>query len=110
MRDPLLFGDYRNATSDDPRFYEDLLDYDAILFLFKEIMDEYNDRRTRMDLVLFEDALEHLTRIHRVLRQYKGHMLIVGVGGSGKQSLTRLASYPAGISKIRNIFNILNST
>lgn len=95
LRNPLLFGDYRNATNDDPRNYEDLLDYDAILFLFKEILGEYNEVRGKMDLVLFEDALEHLTRIHRVLRMYRGHMMIVGVGGSGKQSLTRLASYPA---------------
>lgn len=37
MRDPLLFGDYRNALSEDePRIYEDLLDYDAVYYLFQE--------------------------------------------------------------------------
>lgn len=97
MRDPLLFGDYRNACNEDePRYYEDLLDYDAIYFLLREIADEYNERRGKLQLVLFEDALEHLTRIHRGIRMHKGHMLIVGVGGSGKQSLTRLASFAAG--------------
>lgn len=39
-----------------------------------------------MNLVLFEDALEHLTRIHRVIRMDKGNALLVGVGGSGKAS------------------------
>jgi dynein heavy chain len=38
MRDPLLFGDYRNAmTAGEPRIYEDLLDYDAIYYLFQEV-------------------------------------------------------------------------
>ena len=36
LREPLLFGDYRNAISEDePRYYEDLLDYEAIYHLFE---------------------------------------------------------------------------
>lgn len=46
--------------------------------------------------MLFEDCLEHLTRIHRTLRMHRGHVLIAGVGGSGKQSITRLSSFAAG--------------
>lgn len=69
LRDPLLFGDYRNAVNlAETRFYEDLLDYDAIYFLFQEILLEYNEQKSRMNLVLFEDCLEHLTRVHRALR------------------------------------------
>lgn len=38
LRDPLLFGDYRNMINkNETRYYEDLLDYEAIYFLFEEV-------------------------------------------------------------------------
>uniref|UniRef100_A0A182NRZ8 AAA+ ATPase domain-containing protein n=1 Tax=Anopheles dirus TaxID=7168 RepID=A0A182NRZ8_9DIPT len=97
LRNPLLFGDYRNAVNPaEERYYEDLLDYEAIYFLFQEILMEYNEQRSKMHLVLFEDCLEHLTRVHRTLRMHRGHVMLVGIGGSGKQSITRLAAFAAG--------------
>ncbi|XP_055533348.1 dynein axonemal heavy chain 10 [Wyeomyia smithii] len=96
LRDPLLFGDYRNAVNlAEARFYEDLLDFEAIYFLFQEILLEYNEQKTKMNLVLFEDCLEHLTRVHRALRMDRGHVMLVGVGGSGKQSIAKLAAFTA---------------
>ena len=35
-------------------------------------------------LVLFNDVLDHVLRIDRVFRQVQGHMLLIGVSGSGK--------------------------
>ena len=59
----------------------------------EEALDDYNGETTApMKLVMFLDAIEHVSRICRVIRLPLGNALLLGVGGSGRQSLTRLAA------------------
>lgn len=62
--------------------------------IMEEYLDDYNQINTaQMRLVLFTDAVRHVARISRVIRQPLGNALLLGVGGSGRQSLTRLAAH-----------------
>jgi dynein heavy chain len=78
-----------------PQEYEDLENYDSIKPVVEECLELYNDSHIRMNLVMFADALSHLARIHRIIRMCRGNALLIGYGGSGKQSLTMLAAYLA---------------
>lgn len=86
-----------NIIAEAPRIYEAANSLVEVREKVQEFLVRYNEEfpARRLDLVLFDDALRHLIRISRVLRTPRGSALLVGVGGSGKQSLTRLAAYIA---------------
>lgn len=60
-------------------------------------MGEFNDanQSSKMDLVLFMNALEHIVKIVRIITTTYGHALLVGVGGSGRKSLATLSCHIA---------------
>ena len=87
----LVFFHFAETVAE--KCYDKVNSMDKLRGILDESLREYNENFAAMDLVLFEDAMKHVCRISRIILNPSGHALLVGVGGSGKQSLTRLASY-----------------
>lgn len=111
------FDDDGVLVQEAPKIYEYGGSMDFLRTRVSYFLSKYNETypSRAMNIVLFDDAMRHLIRITRCLGMPKGCLLLVGVGGSGKQSLTRLASYCASsvlfqitLSKSYNINSLLD--
>ncbi|KAK9866454.1 hypothetical protein WJX84_011662 [Apatococcus fuscideae] len=93
---PLLFNNFMTMTADEIPIYNSVPGYEALRKTLDAKLAEHNESNTVMDLVLFQQAMEHICRITRIISLPRGNAMLVGVGGSGKQSLARLASFICG--------------
>ena len=103
----LIWSDVTNLEKANP-IYMELSDRKKLVNFLGSKLEEFNTSPvSKMHLVFFEEAVLHILRIARILRQPRGNILLIGVGGSGKQSLTKLVTYileykPATIELSKN--------
>ncbi|XP_068440309.1 dynein axonemal heavy chain 2 [Clinocottus analis] len=90
-KQPPIFGDFLCESG----VYEDLLDMKGLKKFMETQLEDYNltPSVVPMSLVFFGDAINHITRVIRVISQLRGNMLLVGVGASGRQSLSKMAAF-----------------
>ena len=93
-RERIIFGDYQFGNESENRPYQIVDDMSKMQKRIEDYLEDYNaGSKHPMKLVMFLDACDHVSRICRILRQPLGNALLLGVGGSGRQSLSRLATY-----------------
>ena len=88
---PLIFTHFAKGLQ--VNCYSRIQSSSELKMLLDTALESYNENNAMMDLVLFDDAMSHVCRIANIISERNGHAMLVGVGGSGKQSLARLASY-----------------
>ena len=80
-----------------PALYRPVIAFDQLRRILTDALQSHNETNASMNLVLFNDAMLHVVRISRIIRTPRGHGLLVGVGGNGKQSLAKLAAFLANV-------------
>ncbi|XP_075239024.1 cytoplasmic dynein 1 heavy chain 1-like isoform X4 [Convolutriloba macropyga] len=91
LKGPILFS---NWLSKDymPVEQEQLRDY------VKARLKVFYEEELDVQLVLFNEVLDHVLRIDRVFRQPQGHLLLIGVSGAGKTTLSRFVAWMNGLT------------
>jgi len=98
---PLLYTSYVAACEGGEPNYLPVADMQRLKGVLEAKLEEYNEQVASMNLVLFDQAMEHVSRIARIIDLPVGSALLVGVGGSGKQSLAKLSAFILNYDVVR---------
>ncbi|XP_071080158.1 dynein axonemal heavy chain 6-like [Haliotis cracherodii] len=103
MTESVLFGDFSDMDDGTiQRVYKPLTDRAKLTRVLEEQYMTLNSGNTKASkLVFFKDAVEHIVRAARVFRQPGGHLLLVGLDGTGKSTIIHLASHIANCELFR---------
>lgn len=61
------------------------------------VFQVFYEEELDVQLVLFNEVLDHVLRIDRIFRQPQGHLLLIGVSGAGKTTLSRFVAWMNGL-------------
>lgn len=74
------------------------VDREQLREFVKARLKVFYEEELDVQLVLFNEVLDHVLRIDRIFRQPQGHLLLIGVSGAGKTTLSRFVAWMNGLS------------
>ncbi|XP_042781926.1 dynein axonemal heavy chain 14 isoform X4 [Panthera leo] len=96
MDDSIVFVDFLDINKPHrKKFYQSTSDYEKLASVLNEFQMKLSlsSSETSHSMVFFKEAIEHIARAARVLRQPGSHMLLIGVDGCGKEACATLACH-----------------
>uniref|UniRef100_F7F2H3 AAA+ ATPase domain-containing protein n=1 Tax=Ornithorhynchus anatinus TaxID=9258 RepID=F7F2H3_ORNAN len=96
MNEPTVFADFLDVNKPNKRrIYRNINDFKKLADLLDEFQINLGSASVEVShsIVFFKEAIEHITRAARVLRQAGSHMLLVGLDGFGKVTCATIACY-----------------
>ena len=77
------------------------VDQEQLRDFTKARLKVFYEEELDVPLVLFDEVLDHVLRIDRIFRQPQGHLLLIGVSGAGKTTLSRFVAWMNGLSVVQ---------
>lgn len=110
FHDPMIYCHFGDGLSENK--YMPVTSWSSLSVMLEDAQKSYNEMVGPIGLVMFEDAMCHVCRINRILEFPRGNIMLVGVGGSGKQSLVRMATFISGMTvsqlRLRRGYSLLD--
>lgn len=91
--DSIIFNNFVQFNPNDPQ-YSEIKSLTSTKTTIFEILDYYNQmQKEKLSLLLFDYVIQHLSRVSRIIFKPYGNGLLIGLGGNGRKSLTKLAAF-----------------
>lgn len=94
LQKPIFFSNWLSL-------YYEPADKKELKSFIVERLKVFSDEVLDIDFVLYDDAIDHILRIDRVLKQPQGHLILVGPSGTGKTTLTKFVAWINGLKIVQ---------
>jgi dynein heavy chain len=95
----LFFCNFVKYDPEDPDYVE-ATHIENLKVTIESILKQYNKSRQqqkeKMNLLLFEYFLQHLSRVSRIISKPSGHGMLISLGSKGRRTATKVAAYCNG--------------